>query len=229
VPIPSDGIIYNPDPTQSYVYIPKDYKNSYVIQWNFAVQQSLPGHLVLDVAYVGSHGVNSPAQVNLNPGMILGAGSAGQPYFAKFGRAVAETQFYQGFSSSYHSLQGKFDRRFNTGLTLTTAFTWQKAMAYTGGDNGGLANWYINPERNYARVGYDRTLNLVQSYVYRVPFGRNQRFLKTGLPSKIFGGWQATGILTARTGAPLTFTDGAGSVAVNATGNSQTPDLVAPI
>ena len=229
VPIPSDGIIHNPDPTQSYVYIPKDYKNSYVIQWNFAVQQSLPGHLVLDVAYVGSHGVNSPAQVNLNPGMILGAGSAGQPYFAKFGRAVAETQFYQGFSSSYHSLQGKFDRRFNTGLTLTTAFTWQKAMAYTGGDNGGLANWYINPERNYARVSYDRTLNLVQSYVYRVPFGRGQRFLKTGLPSKIFGGWQATGILTARTGAPLTFTDGAGSVAVNATGNSQTPDLVAPI
>ena len=60
VPIPSDGIIRNPDPTQSYVYIPKDYKNSYVIQWNFAVQQSLPGHLVLDVAYVGSHGVNSP-------------------------------------------------------------------------------------------------------------------------------------------------------------------------
>jgi hypothetical protein len=156
---------------------------------------------VLDVAYVGSHGVNSPAQVNLNPGMILGAGSAGQPYFAKFGRAVAET----------------------------TAFTWQKAMAYTGGDNGGLANWYINPQRNYARVGYDRTLNLVQSYVYRAPFGRGQRFLKSGLPSKILGGWQATGILTARTGAPLTFTDGAGSVAVNATGNSQTPDLVSPI
>jgi len=38
VPIPSDGIIRNPDPTQSYVYIPKDYKNSYVIQWNFAVR-----------------------------------------------------------------------------------------------------------------------------------------------------------------------------------------------
>ena len=59
VPIPSDGIIRNPDPTQSYIYIPPDYKNSYVISWNFAVQQSLPYHLNLDVAYVGSHGVNT--------------------------------------------------------------------------------------------------------------------------------------------------------------------------
>ncbi|HKA01834.1 MAG TPA: hypothetical protein VKE70_35230, partial [Candidatus Solibacter sp.] len=45
----------------------------------------------------------------------------------------------------------------------------------------------------------------------------------------ILGGWQATGILTLRTGSPLTFTDGAGSVSVNASGNTQTPDLVAPI
>ena len=59
MPIPTDGIIRNPDPTQAYFYIPKDYKNSYVIQWNFAVQQALPHHFVLDVAYVGSHGVDT--------------------------------------------------------------------------------------------------------------------------------------------------------------------------
>ena len=102
VPIPSDGIIRNPDKTQSYVYIPKDYKNAYVITWNFSVQQSLPLHLNLDVAYVGSHGVDTGAATNLNPGLIVGAGSAGQPYFQKFGRTVAETQRFQGFSSSYH-------------------------------------------------------------------------------------------------------------------------------
>jgi hypothetical protein len=229
VPIPSDGIIRNPDPTQSYVYIPKDYKNSYVIQWNFAVQQSLPGHLNLDVAYVGSHGVNSPSAVNLNPGLIFGAGSAGQPYFQKFGRSVAETQYYQGFSSSYHSLQAKFDRRFNTGLTMTTAFTWQKGLSYQSGDTSGLARWYINPERNFARADYDRTLNLVQSYVYRSPFGRGQRLLNHGVAAGIFGGWQASGILTLRTGSPLTFTDGAASVNPMATGNTQTPNQVGEI
>ena len=229
VPIPSDGIIRNPDPTQSYTYIPVDYKNAYVIQWNVAVQQALPGHLNLDVAYVGSHGVDTGASVNLNPGLIFGAGNLGQPYFVKFGRSVGESQFYQGFSSSFNSLQVKFDRRWTSGLTMTTAFTWQKAMDYQSGDNGGLARWYINPQRNYARADFDRTLNFVQSYVYRSPFGKGQKMFTHGIAAAILGGWQATGILTLRTGSPLTFTDGAGSVSVNASGNTQTPDQVAPI
>ena len=43
----------------------------------------------------------------------------------------------------------------------------------------------------------------------------------------VIGGWQVTGILTLRTGAPLTFTDG--GVAINATGNTETPDQIGPI
>ena len=229
VPIPSDGIIRNPDKTQAYVYIPKDYRNAYVITWNFAVQQALPYHFNLDVAYVGSHGVDTGAATNLNPGLIVGAGSAGQPYFQKFGRTVAETEYFQGFSSSYNSLQVKFDRRFSSGLTMTTAFTWQKAMDFQSGDDGGLARWYINPERNYARADFDKTLNYVQSYVYQLPFGQGKPHLAHGLAGAIVGGWQVSGILTLRSGSPLTFTDGAGAVSLNATGNTQTPDLVAPI
>jgi hypothetical protein len=227
VPIPADGIIRNPDPTQAYFYIPKDYKNAYVLQWNFAVQRALPLHLVLDVAYVGSHGVDTNASVNLNPGLILGAGNAGQPYFVKYGRTAAETQFFQGFSSSFNSLQVKFDRRFGSGLIMTTAFTWQKAMDFMGGDDGGLARWYINPERNYARADFDRTLNYVQSYIYRSPFGKGNRYLNHGVAAAILGGWQASGILTLRTGSPLTITDG--GVAINATGNTETPNQIGPI
>jgi len=227
VPIPANGIITNPDPTQAYFYIPQSYKNAYVLQWNFAVQQALPAHLMLDVAYVGSHGVDTGASVNLNPGLILGAGSAGQPYYQLFGRTVAETQFFQGFSSTFNSLQVKFDRRFGSGLTMTTAFTWQKAMDYQSGDDGGLARWYIDPNRNYARADFDRTLNYVQSYVYRLPFGQGQKMLTHGPLAAIIGGWQVSGILTLRTGSPLTFTDG--GVAINATGNTETPNQVGPI
>jgi hypothetical protein len=121
----------------------------------------------------------------------------------------------------------KFDRRFSTGLTMTTAFTWQKAMDFQSGDDGGLARWYIDPGRNYARADFDRTLNFVQSYVYRVPFGKGQHFLTHGPAAAILGGWQATGILTLRTGSPLTFTDG--GVAINATGNTETPNQIGPI
>ncbi len=61
----------------------------------------------LDVAYVGSHGVDTGAATNLNPGLIVGAGSAGQPYFQNFGRTVAETEYFQGFSSSYQLPAGQ--------------------------------------------------------------------------------------------------------------------------
>jgi hypothetical protein len=110
---------------------------------------------------------------------------------------------------------------------MTTSFTWQKAMNFVGGDTGGLARWYINPERNYARADYDRTLNYVQSYVYRLPFGKGQKFASSGPLGAIIGGWQVSGILTLRTGSPLTFTDG--FIALNAPGNATTPNQIAPI
>jgi hypothetical protein len=55
----------------------------------------------------------------------------------KYGVTNSINQLFQGFSTSYNSLQVKFDRRFSSGLTVTTAFTWQKAMAFQTGDHGG--------------------------------------------------------------------------------------------
>ena len=46
------------------------------------------------------------------------------------------------------------------------------------------------------------------------------------MAGKIVGGWQVSGILSARTGTPLTFTDG-GSLSLP--GSTQTPNQIAPI
>ena len=59
VVVPSNGIITNVNPTTAQFYIPKNYKNGYIESWNFAVQRQLPFNLQLDVAYVGSHGVDT--------------------------------------------------------------------------------------------------------------------------------------------------------------------------
>ena len=55
-------------------------------------------------------------------------------------------------------------------------------------DDGGLARWYIDPKRNYARADFDRTLNYVQSYIYRSPFGKGNRFINHGVAAAILGG-----------------------------------------
>lgn len=223
VEVPANGIIANPDINSTYYVVPKDFKNPYVLTWNFAIQQSLPWKFVLDVAYVGTHGVDIPANVNLNAGQIPGAGSRGQPQYP---RTAATQQIFRGFGSNFNSLQVKFDRRFRTGLKLTTSFTWQKAMSFQSGDDGGLT-FYVDQQRNYARADFDRTLNFVQSYIYDLPFGKGQRFLPNGVMGKVVGGWNLSGVLSMRTGAPFTITANGNSL--NLPGSTQTADLVAPV
>jgi hypothetical protein len=180
------------------------------------------------VCYVGSHGVDTPASPNLNAGQIIGAGSAGQPFLVKYKQTAAVTQYFQGFSSTYNSLQVKFDRRFTSGLIMTTAFTWQKAMDFQSGDDGGL-DFYAGQGigRNYARADFDRTLNFIQSYIYKLPFGQGRRFMAHSFAGRIVGGWQLSGILSVRTGTPLTFT---GNNSLNLGSNGTTTlEQVAPI
>ena len=225
VVIPSNGII-TPTGTlasSNFDVIPKDFKNTYVESWNLAVQRSLPGHFTMDVAYVGNHGVRTPTNVNLNVSYTLNSGNAGDVFAP---RTQSYTERWRGFSSSYNALQVKFDRRFFAGLSITTSFTWQKGMSMQTGDDGNLL-WFINPQRNWARTDFDRTLNFVQSYVYQLPFGPGKKLLSHGLASKTIGGWQLSGILTMLTGTPFYITANGG--ALNTPGETQTANQVAPV
>lgn len=55
-------------------------KHPYVEQWNFGVQRELPGNLLVEAAYVGSHGVHledfAGAQFNVLPDQYLSLGNA---------------------------------------------------------------------------------------------------------------------------------------------------------
>jgi hypothetical protein len=228
VVVPSNGIITNPNPTTQQFYIPTNYKNGYIETWNFAIQRQLPWALSLDVAYVGSHGVDTPSSVNLNAGQVIGAGTAGEPFYAKYGTTAAITENFVGFSSSFNSLQVKFDRRFSGGLTMTTAFTWQKAMDFETGDDG-APYFYAGQgySRNWARADFDRTLNYIQSYVYQLPFGKGKQYLTNNFAGKVIGGWSVSGIFSARTGTPLSFTGN--NTLTLGTGGNATLQQVAPI
>ncbi len=226
VAIPSNGVL---DATSfngsSFEVVPTEYKNPYVESWNFSIQQALPAHFTLDVAYVGNHGVRTAAATNINAGLVIEPTPAlathGQPEYPRTGSTI---QYWQGFSSMYNALQVKLDRRFAAGLGITTSFTYGKGMAFQQGDDGGLT-FYINQRRNYARTDFDRTLTFVQSYVYELPVGRNQRFLNSTPLNPVIGGWKLSGILTMMTGIPFRITYS--STYLNAPSNTNTPDLVA--
>jgi hypothetical protein len=194
-----------------------------VESWNLSVQQALPVHFTLDAAYVGNHGVRTAAASNINAATVIGLGTKGQP---EYPRTATTTQYWQGFSSMYNALQVKFNRRFTSGLLITTSYTWAKGMGFQDSDDGGLL-FYINEQRNYARTSFDRTQTFVQSYVYNLPFGKGQHWLKAGPAAMILGGWQINGALTLMTGTPFDIRYSA--TGLNAPGNTQTANQIAPM
>lgn len=221
--IPDSGIISNPQ-NQVYDVIDTNFREGYVQSWNVAYQRALPKNFMFEAAYVANKGVHVPMPINLNPGLILGAGAAGRPYFARFGRNVNTNFRFAAGDNEYNGMQVKMDRRFSNGFLLTTAYTWSRAMANGGDDNGGPA-WYINPERNWARAGFDRRQSFVQSYIYELPFGKGKPYLQSGPGAWVLGGWQLNGILTLMSGNAINFSSTAPN---NAPGNAQTPNVSGP-
>jgi len=225
VVIPSNGIIPKPDPNQTYFFINPLFREPYVEAWNFAIQRSLPRNFALEVAYVGNHGVDQPAVFNLNASTTLGANQPGQPLFTAYGQKASVEDRYVGYSSMYHGLQTKLDRRFSNGLAMTTSYTFSKAMGMQSEDSG--LDFYINARRNWRRLDFNRTHTFAQSYVYELPFGKGKSHLTTGAASWILGGWQVNGILTIYSGHPLTSFPGSSSN-LGAPGNNNTANWFGP-
>jgi hypothetical protein len=224
--VPSNGIITNPTVGSAYFVVNQNFKNPYVESWNLAVQQSLPWRFVLDLAYVGSHSVDTVVNYNLNAATVVGLGNKGQPEFNTFGRTANTNLLFAGYSSSYNALQVKFDRKFTGGLATTTAYTFGKGMGFQTDDDGGLS-FYINQRRDYARNDFDRTHTFVQSFVYDLPFGNGRHWVSSGVAAAIVGGWRISSFMTIMSGLPLYFT--ANSTSLLAPGNTQTPNLVSPV
>ena len=47
---------------------------------------------------------------------------------------------------------------------------------------------------------------MTTNFVYDLPFGRGKQFLTSGTASRVFGGWELSGIVTARSGLPVNIT-----------------------
>ncbi len=201
LPIPSSGIIPNAPLTLTYSVMPRDLVHGHVQSWNFAVQRELPWSLTLDAAYVGNHGVDNPVTLQLNRGLVLGAGAAGQPLNQAFGRRASTTTII-GVSTNYHSLQTKLNRRFSNGLLITTSYTFSKSIDYCSDRTCTPFNQF-DFRLNRARSDFDRTHVYVQSFIYDLPLGKGKRWANSGIANWLIGGWQVNGLFSAQTGGPL--------------------------
>jgi Carboxypeptidase regulatory-like domain/TonB dependent receptor-like, beta-barrel len=231
----SSGVLTPPNDVTIGTMAPGKFKRGYVEFWNFTVQRKLPGDVLLNVGYVGNHLVHEFNGVDADAA-ALGAGDAGSPLFAAFGRPQSSGTFlFQGYlDSHYNSLQVSLNRHVTHGLFLQGAYTYSKVIGYMddeGWENGLRFNCTPNAlvpngcqSLNRHTLTFDRTHVLKMAFVYNLPFGAGEKFANTDKAARaILGGWQVNGILTGLNGTPMYVTQT--SSFLNTPGTSQVADF----
>jgi len=195
--------------------------NPYYQRWSLGIQRELPGNLIMDMSYVGSKGTKLYVTEDANPlvnrpDLLLPvpAGFTGTPQNRldrlQGGRSVRTN----GASSIYHSGQLEVRRRLSNNFMITGGYTWSKLISNADEVFGiGLATTSAFFALPYAFGGsqfersvsiFDRTHKANLTWVYEIPFSRDQR----GIVGRIIGGWQLSGVTTWESGVPYSVFNG---------------------
>jgi hypothetical protein len=172
----------------------------------------LTKNTLLDIAYVGNHGLHLEGFINANQRVLstLGTATVQRPY-ANWPSDI--TQALNEFYSNYNALQVRYEQRSVAGLTLLNSFSWEhsldNASASLEGNTPSPQNG-LNLTADYAQSDYNLPLANVTSLVYDLPFGRGKNFgaNSNGLMDSVIGGWQISAINTAQSGTPFNLTYG---------------------
>lgn len=199
----------------------------YIQSWNVTVERKLPSDIVASVGYVGTQSVHQLMDRDINAAPP-GGGPAGRPLASTQNRRIGMSMWDGIANGHYHGLQVAVNRQFSRGLFLKSAYTWSKAINWTDDDGWAGVGWNWGPvmDRNRAVAGYNRAQMFTFGFLYEMPFGPGKAWATSGPASWLLRGWQTNGTYAAYTGTP--FTVSAAGTSLNAPGNSQTADLVAP-
>jgi hypothetical protein len=179
----------------------RDRRDLYSAQWGFSIQQQLPGAFVTQVGYVGSSASKVFARSDVN---VLDPVTRVRP-LPTFGRIDEKRQ---DGKSNFNAMQISLQRRTGRGLSWTTEYMWSHSIndGNTGGGEGAQPQNVSCRACDRGNSPSDIRHTITSNWVYELPFGRNKAYLNSGAASRVFGGWETSGIWTMRTGRPLNIT-----------------------
>ena len=203
-----------------------NYRRGYIQSWNFTLEKQI-GDWVISSGYVATRSIRQSAI--LDAGWSLpGQGSQGSQLFKLFKR-TASTQFFGNIGvQKYDSLQTQAKRRFR-GFQVDLSHTWAHSLGYLDESSNGSPMVSIPQywSKNYGPTSAGIQQKFVGAWSFDLPFGRGKRWLTNGLNAKLFGGWQASVIMVAYTGFPVTPT--ASATVLNAAGASNFADCTGAV
>jgi hypothetical protein len=182
-----------------------------ILQWNVSTQRSLGTNVVVELAYVASHGssLNFPTDLNQVPLALL------SPSDAPTDRPYPNFQSLSGSTnnavSNYNSLQASITKRMTNGVSFSFNYVWSHMLddqdSSGWGSHSGPQDYQIanNPAANYSNSNFDVRHAFKGYAVYVLPLGRGQKFLNSSRPlDAVIGGWQISGTVVISTGEPFT-------------------------
>jgi outer membrane receptor protein involved in Fe transport len=220
--------------------------------WNVAVERQVTSSIAATVAYVGNKGthtfvgdnpaynINQPTQVGYSPGCNFLAGSATipdpatcpngalpqnmrKPFYLKYGWTQGLDFLGNNSDSNYNALQITVDKRFASGLSFQSSYTWQHANNY------GTDYFNIDPRVNYGPSSDYRNHVFIFTEVYELPFGKGKKFGGGvgRVADLLIGGWSLNSATNFSSGLP--FTPGLSTCTPSTDNNPCRPDRVGSV
>src|SRR3984957_6427427 len=200
--------------------VQQDFDNPLVHKWNFVLQRELKGDMALELGYQGNHSAHQVILWNSDPYPNLGTfnSSSSSANLQEIQPACSTCQSVgNGLSmpssfgyGNYNAAEVKLEKRFSRGLQFLTSYVRSHALANSGTPLSGSSNLAPISQTNwataYSSASWDVRHSLTTSFNYELPFGRGKQFggNMNRYTDMIVGGWRFNGILTLRTGNPIT-------------------------
>lgn len=201
---PSSTLNFNPI-TANVTYIDGNrYRDSYVHNYYVDVQRTLMKNTLLDIAYVGNHGLKLLQLANYNQAdpNVITKNKFTRPLSTYGDITIAMHSAY----SNYNALQVRYEQRMVAGLTLLNSFSWSHALDNAGASleaNTPSPQDYRNLAADYGQSEYNQPIVNTTSLVYELPFGRGRHFMNTGgVLNQVLGQWQVSAVNQAMSGFP---------------------------
>lgn len=187
----------------------------YVMNWNGGLQWEFARNMLVEANYQGSAGVGLlnrwdmnaiPLDISTDPAQLERVRTQSQNFrpFNHFGSIFHYSNYGH---SSFHSGTVKVEKRMSHGFSLTSFYTFAKAIDEASDDGGAGGITFYNRRLEKARSNYDVTHRWVTYGLWNLPFGKGRKWLSNSnwFVNGALGGWELNAIQTLENGLPLTF------------------------
>jgi hypothetical protein len=217
-------------PSSMYIFN-RHLKVPVIYNWSLGVQQLLPGHLILDVSYVGN------TQRHIENSMDINALPAGARFDPKnldptTGRVLTDNLIrkYPEYTlvdyrtneanARYNSLQVQANRRFQK-FSTSVAYTYSKSWTNEGAQNLYVPRdkWLGGPQ------SFDQPHVFVANFQWTLP--KASSLVPNAVIKGVLDNWDASGIYTLASGFPTAVTVTSSAISdISGSNIAARPDIV---